>query len=352
MQRPWMPIVLAAVLSGTAGVIGADAQTVVVRNAPPNIPVEVFFNAASAGAGTTDASGVATIPANMKEAIGKIEIDANVSVDVCAQKRRIVIVEVGAPAVPVDAGCDRRPISGLYWVRPVNTIVVNFAGAAPSVLLIKGRYGIPVQNADGTTPEEASGHSWRQSPTGLVVTGAVGLSKYRDQATVACGNVTPCSGDETKFAYSFGGIYWIKRFLGIEGTYMKPGNLEFKGGSGGSSFTFTSTLDADVWTLAGLVGGPIGPVRLYGKVGADYAQATSTTTEKISDATQTLAFRTKGFGWVFGGGTEWWMTSRVAVFGEVGMQQIRGDAEAGGEAKISDQLRSVMVGARVHIGRH
>jgi hypothetical protein len=348
MQRPWMPIVLAAVLNASVGAIGAEAQTVMVRNVPPGTPVEVVFNTANAGSGAADASGVATVPASMKDAINKLEIDANVSVDICAAKRRVVIVEVGAPAAPVEPGCDRRPISGLYWVRPVNTLVVNLGGASPTLLLIKGKYGIPEENADGTTPERSRMQSWRQSPKGLVVSGASGLSKYSDQAAIACGNATPCQGGGGEIAYSAGATLWITRYLGVEGAYVKPKTTDI---SGGDAFTFKNSLDADVWTLAGLIAGPIGPVRIYGKFGADYHQATSTTVETIGGVSQTLAFRTKGIGWLYGAGMEWWITSRVGVFGEAGIVRIQGDAEGSGEARIDDRLRSVLAGVRVHVGR-
>ena len=178
MQRPWMAIVLAAALNVSAGAALAAAQTVTVINAPPNSAIDVVFNATPAASGVADAAGAATLKTKMQDAIGKTEIDANVFVDYCGERRRVLIVEVGAPSAPVDAGCDRRQISGLYWVRPVNTVVVNLAGLAPTLLLIKGSYDVPAPNVDGTTSTtESNAHSWTQPPKGLVFFGSAGLSK-------------------------------------------------------------------------------------------------------------------------------------------------------------------------------
>jgi hypothetical protein len=349
MQRFWRPFVLAAVLNVSAGAATGAAQTVTIRNAPPGSAVDVVLNTATAATGTADASGVSTLTASMKDAIGKAEIDANVFVDLCESKRRVLIVEIGAPTVPPDAGCERRQISGLYWVRPINTVVVNLAGSHPTLLLIKGSYGVPVPGPDGTDAVAAQGRqSWRPSPTGLVLSGGAGLSSFRDASAIACGSVQPCTGDDSGLAYTAGVTYWIARFLGVEGTYVKPKNMT---ASGGDTFKFDSTLDADVWTLAGIAGAPIGPVRLYGKAGVNYHQATSTTNETINSATQTFAFRTKGFGWVFGGGGEGWITSRVAIFGELSLAKLRGDAEGGGEARIDDRVRLLLGGVRIHLGR-
>jgi hypothetical protein len=92
-------------------------------------------------------------------------------------------------------------------------------------------------------------------------------------------------------------------------------------------------------------------VRLYGKGGLNYHQATSTTVQTIDNVSQTIAFRTKGYGWLFGGGLEGWVTSRVALFGEFDLANLKGDAEGGGEAFIDDRLRLFMGGIRLHIGR-
>ncbi|MEN3337475.1 MAG: hypothetical protein V7647_1151 [Acidobacteriota bacterium] len=349
MQRPWMAIVLAAALNVSAGAAIAAAQTVTVINAPPAAVVEVVLNGATVATGAADSAGAATLNAKMKDAIGKVEIDANVFVDLCENRRRVLIVEVGASSGAVEPGCDRRQISGLYWVRPVNTIVVNLAGTAPTLLLIKGAYAIPTPGPDGTTATtESHPRVWTHVPKGLVLSGSGGLSKFSDAVASACGNVTPCTGHDSGLAYSAGAAYWITRFLGVEGTYFKPKTVKSQGGD---IFTFNSTLDPDVWSLAGVLGAPVGPARIYGKGGLDYHQATSTTVETINSASQTLAFRTKGFGWLFGGGLDVWVSSHVGLFAELDFARIKGDAEGGGEAVTDDHLRLLVGGLRIHLGR-
>jgi Outer membrane protein beta-barrel domain len=348
MQRPWRPIVLAVALNAGAGAGMAAAQTVTVKNAPPGSAVELVLNAATVATTTASDAGTATLTAKMKDQIGKVEIDANVYVDVCEGKRRVLIVEVGSPTVSAEAGCDRRQVSGLYWVRPVNTVVVNLAGIAPTLLLIKGAYVEPALSPDGTTASSDGPRSWRPSPTGLMLSGGAGYSKFRDAFLVACGTVSPCNGGGSGLSYTASAGYWITRYLGVEGSYAKPKNMT---ADGGDTFKFDSTLDADVWTVAGLLGAPIGPVRLYGKAGVNYHQATSTTNETIDGVSQTFAFQTKGYGWLFGGGGEGWINSRVALFGEFSVVKIKGDAEGGGEAFLNDRLQLLMGGIRIHLGR-
>lgn len=346
MQRPWNAVALATALitSGPAAV--AHAQTVVLRNAPPASAVEVVLNATTVGTGTADQSGVATLPVRMKETIGKTEIDAHVFVEACEGRSRIHIVEVGGALAAAEPGCSRQQVSGLYWVRPVNTIVVNLSGTAPSLLLIRGSYTPPPAGPDGVIPDVAP-QERRQSPTGIVLTGGAGLSNFRDAKAIACGTAEPCSGKPTGVAFSGAAAYWLTRYLGVEGSYVKPKTMTASGGTG---FTFDSSLGADVWTLAGVGAVPIGPVRLYGKGGVNYHQAVSETSQTMGGATQTFLYRTKGYGWLFGGGLEGWVSSRVAIFGEGSLARIRGDAEGGGEALIDDRLRLLVAGLRIHIG--
>ncbi len=346
MQRPWSAVALATVWCVSAAAGTATAQTVVVRNAPPAMAVEVVLNAASVATGAADAAGVATLPFRMKDAIGKVEIDANVFVDLCESVRRVVIVEIGGAIAPPGERCDRRQISGLYWVRPVNTIVVNLAGTAPSLLLVKGSYGVPPPGTD-ETGSESGPRVWRPLPRGLVIGGGAAFSSIRDAKAINCGTVVPCDGGGSGLAFSAGATYWITRYIGVEGMYLKPKQVTARGGDG---FTFDSTLDTDVWGLSGVVGVPAGPVRFYGKGGMNYHQGTAATSQTIGSATQTFGYRTKGFGWMYGGGLEGWVSSRLGIFGEAGFARIQGDAEGAGEELIDDRLRMVIAGIRIRIG--
>lgn len=346
MHRPWTAVAIAAVVTFSATSL-ATAQTVLVRNAPPGSAVDVVLNATPTGSGVADAAGVATVPGKMKETIGKVEIDANVFVDECPTRRRVVIAEIGGALAAPEADCRRQQISGLYWVRPVNTIVVNLAGTAPSLLLIKGSYGVPPPGSEDATGDSAV-RAWRQAPKGFVLSGGGGLSSWRDARKIACGTVSPCGGHDGGASFSGGAMLWIARFLAVEGTYVKPRAMT---ASGGDTFKFDTTLDADVWTLAGLAAAPIGPVRIYGKGGMNYHQATSATRETIGAASQNFDYRTKGVGWLFGAGLETWVTSRVALFGEANVARIKGKSDGGGAPLIDDRLRLFTGGIRVHLGR-
>ena len=54
-------------------------------------------------------NGETTLPLNLKENnAGKLEIDANIFIDVCDKIRRIIVVERGQPAATQEPGCERR----------------------------------------------------------------------------------------------------------------------------------------------------------------------------------------------------------------------------------------------------
>lgn len=137
MTKPMRLLVAAAVLVITGSGVAA-AQTVMVRNAPPGETVEVFLNATKVATSSVPANGETTLPLNLHENnAGKLEIDANIFIDVCDKIRRIIVVERGQPAATQEPGCERRDIPGLYWVRRVNTLVVDIGGANPTMMLVK-----------------------------------------------------------------------------------------------------------------------------------------------------------------------------------------------------------------------
>lgn len=347
MLKPWRLLVIAAASTLTLGAGPLAAQTVMVRNAPAGAPVELAFDATTVATGTADADGVATLALNLAS-LGKTEIDANIYVDVCGTTRRVVIVErARTPAAPA-AGCDRREIPGLYWVRPINTVVVDVGGFIPKVLLVKGSYTPPKPGATTSEGSEVAKPK-RPAPTGVVLSGGAGIARFRDARLLACGNVTPCGGHDSKFGYTGGITYWFTRYLAAEGTYIKP--LEVTATGSGDTFNFTSSLSSDVFTIVGKLAAPFGPVRLYGQAGTNYHQAVSTTTDTIGGATQSFELRTHGWSWVYGGGFEGWVNNRVAIFAEFNFARIKGVDERGGEGQIDDRLRTVMGGLRVRLGR-
>ncbi len=136
-----MRLLVAAALLITIGSGVAAAQTVIVRHVPPGETVELFLNATKVDTVVVEASGDAILPLNLRaNNAGKTEIDANVFIDTCDKVHRVIVVERGQPAAAQEPGCDRRDISGLYWVRHVNTLVVDIGGANPTMMLVKGSY--------------------------------------------------------------------------------------------------------------------------------------------------------------------------------------------------------------------
>jgi hypothetical protein len=336
MIKSWR-LLIAAAVNVIASVGIATAQTVLVKHAPAGESIEVVLNSTKVATGTADTAGDASFSLDLNKSLNKTEIDATVFVDACDKLHRVIVVERAKLPDPQPAGCTRRDVQGLFWVRPINTLVVDVGSTPPSLLLTKGAY-----NPD-------SPHTWMQSPTGLVVFGGGGIAHFRDAVAVFCGSVSPCTGDSTRVGYTAGATFWITPWLGGEGSYLKPSKVTADGS--GDTFRFTSSLDVKVATIAGKVGIPAGPVRIYGMVGAAYHWATSSTTETIDTASQTFQFKTEGWGWLFGGGGEVWVASRVALYGEIGFAGISGSDKAGSEARIDDQIRYILGGGRVRIGR-
>src|SRR6185437_10331822 len=140
MLRSWRPLGAAAVFMLTAGSGVALAQKVMVRNVPAGTPVEVMLNGTAAGTGTADANGEVTVQMTAGSVIGATGIDANLFLDTCGKTRRLQIVEHTKIVPAPESGCDRQEISGLFWVRPVNTLVFDLGGATPNLLLVRGDY--------------------------------------------------------------------------------------------------------------------------------------------------------------------------------------------------------------------
>lgn len=342
MTRLWRLLAVAAALNVTAAL--ASAQTVMVRNAPPGAGVEVLLNDAVVGTGTTSPAGEVSLDLKMPE---PGEMDANVFVDACDKMRRVLVVDHNKRPAPPAAGCERKEVSGLFLVRRINTLVVDVGALQPSLLLIKGAYTPPApaapegEGGDAVTPR-------RPSPTGLTLFGGGGLSKFREQYLIACGNARGCTGHEGGLGYSFGATYWITRWLGAEGGYVKPRKVTAKGGD---TFAFNSAFDVDVFTVAGKLAIPAGPVRVYGLAGANFHQATLNSTETIETATQAFIQKTHGWGWLLGGGSEVWVTPKVALYGELSLAHITGKAEDKGEGTVDDRLRFIAAGLRIRLSR-
>jgi len=325
---------LAAVL--TIAVAGAaNAQTVIVRGAVPGESVEVMVNGAAVTTGTVGPDGWATLSATLPvNDAGRPELDARMAIDACGTTRRVHIVDRNQLVPPPGEGCTRSDLTGIYWVRQRSTIVIDVSRPIPDVLLRQGAYNpnAPVK---------------RTVPTGLVAFGGGGLSKVADAAVVACGNVAECGDDGYVGAYNLGGTLWLTRWLGIEGSYLRPSRLVVEGQGG--NFSFTSEFDTDIVNTVVKLGIPIGPVRMFGQGGGTYHEGTTRMTQTIGDESQTVETRTDGWSYTFGGGLEAWINDRFALYGEAGQTKIKGKERLAGEIEIADTLTHFLFGIRFRI---
>jgi hypothetical protein len=322
----------------------------VVRGAPAGGPVELTLNGNPIEKGAADAAGDVKIPLNLSAHINKTQTEAQVTVDFCGDMRRVHVFERGQLLPPPAPGCERREITGLFFVRRVSSIVVNLAGANPTVLLIQGSYSLQ---------PPGPGTLWATPRQGLVLFGGIGLSSFRDAFVIACGNVSPCSGDDSPLSYTAGASYWISPYIAAEGSYFRPEKMTFTGN--GDGFRFTGTLDAEVFTIAGKIGIPFRSVRVYGKAGGTYHRATAGTSETIDEktitvdgvqqtipgGTQALELKTAGWGWLFGGGVEVWVFRSVGLYGEVSRLTLKGGERGGGEGKFDEGVTALMGGVRL-----
>src|SRR5471030_669380 len=112
MTRLWRLLAMAAALNMTAGAAILAAQTVLVRNAPPGLNVEAVLNDTVTAKGTTSPAGEVSLDLKLPVP----EMDANVFVDVCEKLRRVLVVDHNKHAAPAPDGCDRREVSGVFWV--------------------------------------------------------------------------------------------------------------------------------------------------------------------------------------------------------------------------------------------
>src|SRR5512142_973909 len=129
MIESWRPLVLAAALSVSAGMGVATAQTVIVKNAPSGLAIQLVLNSATVGTARADTSGNATIAAKLP---ATIDTDVHIFVDLCGTSRRILFIERGLQPQGAAPGCDRREIVGWFLLRPITSMLVD-AGTNPTV---------------------------------------------------------------------------------------------------------------------------------------------------------------------------------------------------------------------------
>lgn len=349
MTLRWRLLAMATGLCLILGARPAFSQTVIVRDAAPGAPVELLWNSDTIGTATASADGIATIPASRFAANPTGEGTVRAVVDICGNLSRVILVDVGLQPPPIAGACDRTELPSNFVVRSVTTFVVS-VGGSPAVFVRQG----PAPPSWVGGADERAARVWHIAPSGVMVSGAVGLGLYSDAITVACGDAPNCTGSRGNGAAAVGAAFWVTKFVAAGVDLFRIGDVTASGGE--TNYTFRSVLQSRVTMITARAGGQVGPARVYGMGGVTYQTAASTTTQS-TDATatspalsETFGLKTTGWGWVAGGGFETWVQSRIGVYVEGGRLALRGKATAG-EGSLDDSALFVLVGARVRVSR-
>jgi hypothetical protein len=344
------PFAVAAALLVTAGSGSAAAQTLIARRAPIASTIELVVNSTKAGSAQADAGGDAKVPFTLPA--GKTEMDARVYVDACGETRRVIVADRDAAPIPPETDCTRQEVTGIFLVRKVTSLVVNVGDPIATVLLVQGGYDLSPRGPR------------RQAPRGFVVWGGGALVDYSNALEFGCSGVTTCSGDDRGIGYTVGADYWVTRYLAIEGSYIRPPHLTIAGS--GTNFHFDSFFEPHLFTIAGKVGIPLGPIRLYGRAGFNYHRGESGTTQVIDPititnedgtttttpgSTSSVDAKTDGWGWLTTGGIEAWVAPAFAFYGEGGGAGIKGGAEVVEQGNIDNRIWLITAGVKIKIGR-
>jgi hypothetical protein len=327
-------------------------------NAPPGSMAELVLNGAVAGTATAGADGVATLPARTGGLDARQAIDIFVWVDFCDATYRVVVMSRTVTPPPAAAGCRRSQIPGLFLLQSITSLVVDVGASSPTMRIRQGEapdawLHPPAQNVQAARISIA--------PAGLILFGGGGRGTFGDFSTQPCGDVTACNVSDSALSYTGGVSYWFSQYVGAEASYLKPGRVTADGS--GTRYRFESDMDGGLVSFVGKGGVPIGRVRLFGMAGADYHRATFTTSQTIDAATVTVdgvsqtipggtprfQWRTEGWGLVFGGGAEVWVTGSFGVYGEFGRLALKGNDVGSGEATTDDVITSIVVGGRFRI---
>jgi opacity protein-like surface antigen len=347
----------AIILTGTVGAAQAAAQTVVMKGLTPETTVEAVLGQATATS-KAGADGVARATLNAIDAAPTAELVAVVYLDSCDKNYRVVLVERTSEAPVPNPGCTRREIPGAFVLRRITSLNIDVTGAVPALLIRQG----PTPASWFAGPREQDTERF-QPPTGLIVFGGGGLTRIRDAVSLFCGDLSDCSGNTTRPAFTGGVTFWFSPYVGVIASYTKPAEITASGR--GSRFQFESDLDAEVLAVSGAVAVPVRRVRLFGHVGMNYHRARFTTIQTTDPATvtvdgeevvlpggtQTFDFETTGWGWVWGGGAEVWVSNPLAIYSELRFAGLKGDDRSGGEVNINDTATMFMVGVRFRLGR-
>jgi hypothetical protein len=316
------------------------------------------LNTTVVGTGTADAEGIVTLSATADGLTGEQQIDAQVWLDRCGERYRVLVVDRSV-VPPAPEGCARQPVEGLFVVRPVSSIVID-GGVVPPTLRIRQGPAPAVWIRPSLADDPDFSSEWRP-PSGLILAGAAGLGTLRDFSALACGNVAECDDNDRTAAFAATVGYWLSSYVGAEVTYFRPRPATARGS--GTGFEFDTELDGGLVAVAAKGGLPLGRVRLTASLGGNFQRSTltgNTTVEpttvtideveqEIPGGTHTLQWRTEGWDFSYAGGAEWWLSDAVAIYGEVGRHFLKGDDTRGSESRLDEAQTFILFGIRYRV---
>lgn len=361
MREFWRPLAVAAAFIATMAAGPASAQTVSVTKAPPGASIQLVLNSTPIATATADEKGIASLAVDLQKQRGKAETDVHIFIDICGQSRTVTLVEAGYQPDQAAAGCVRREIFGVFYLRQVTTLVVNVSEETQGVWISQGPaparwFGNEV--AGGSAEDTGSA---LYVPNGFHVFAGAGIGRYSNAVGVACGINTLCSGKGTRMGGQIGFDYWITSNLAVAAFYLRTVNPAAAGS--GSNYSFDSSLTSNIAVVNGKLGVPFGKTRLYVQGGATYTWATLTTNETFAERTiivgtttltlpggsQTFTHQTRGLGWTISGGSEYWWRRSMALYVEAGRVGLRGSPVGGGEGGLDDSMIYAMAGFRFRL---
>jgi hypothetical protein len=347
MRVFWRPLALAAVFIATMMAGPASAQTVTVTKAPPGASIQLVLDTTTVATATADDKGIATLGVDLQKQRDKTETDVRLFVDLCGQARRVTLVEAGYQPDQAAPGCIRHEIFGVFYLRPITTLVVNVSAEAQGVWIAQGPAPLRwLGNEVAGGSAERTG-SALYVPNGFHIFGGGGFAKYSNAVDVSCGINTTCSGKALRLTGQVGFDYWITSNVAVAAFYLRSTNPATAGSASG--YAFTSSLGSNLAVVTGKVGVPFGKTRLYVQGGLTYTWATLTTDETIGSATQTFTLPTRGMSWTVGGGTEFWWRRSMAMYVEVGRVGLKGSSVRGGDGTLNDGAIYTMAGFRFRL---
>jgi hypothetical protein len=343
---------LATVLILVCSARAAHGQTAMVRSAPPGSSIELTLNGGAAVTVTADGYGDATLTV---PPLGR-ETDVQIHVDVCATAVKVLINEPGQAAASADVGCTRKDMWGVYVMRSITTFVIEVNGADASVFVAQG----PPPRSWLQHGESRADRLWGNAGKGLVLSAGGGLAIFSEGVSNYCGNVSGCTSS-SGFGYHLGAEFWITPHFAAQGGYLRPDNISASGGD--DTFTFATTRTMRVMTIGGKAGVPVGHGRVYGLGGWNHHEATDTTTQTVNDqtitvdgvstvikgGTQGFGQKTRGWGWIVGGGYDLWVRNWLAVYAELTEVILKGSSANAGASTIDERSTFVIAGIRARL---